>query len=364
MKEHEFNKYLKKSKLLPVEPQELNPDFCCVAVIPACDELETIDRTFKSLEIPANTAVLVVINHPADGSSQVKNSSRELLQKFRDGEFSCRNLFWIYAPDLAGGVGEARKIGMDAVVASQSAATAEQTIIASLDADTIAEADYFPAVIAEFKRDSKIAALAIPFVHQAGATPAEERAIREYEAYLTRHVAKLSEANSPYAFQTVGSAFAVRLSSYIRAGGMRIRKGGEDFYFLQAVAKIGVVATGRKVLVHPSSRPSERVPFGTGPAIKKLISGGELDEISDGAFAGLKSLLAISAASGNLDNAEDFLDKLDPDSSLFLRQEGFAEAWEKILANTPKNDQSRRNAFNLWFDGLKSLRYLHWLDRR
>ena len=364
MKEREYDKYLRKCKLPVVEPQPLSSALRCVAVIPACDELETIGRTLDSLKPSPGCAVLVVVNHPADAVPRVKGSSAELLRRLRGGVFPRPDLYWIDAPDLGGGVGEARRLGMDAVAASQNPEAVEQTVIASLDADVVVEADYFSEITDAFERDPRVAAFAIPFSHLPGETPEEERAIRRYEAYLERYVAKLREAGSPYAFQTVGSAFAVRLDAYIRAGGMRLRKGGEDFYFLQAVAKIGPVATGDKVLVHPSPRPSERVPFGTGPAVRKLMAGEELHEISDDAFDALGRLLDRAAVPGVLEDTELFLAESDAGCASFLRGEGFLELWPKVLANTPKRADARRAAFHRWFDGLRTLRCLHALDRR
>ena len=139
MKEREYQKYLRKCDLRDVEPLPLSPGLRCVAVIPACDELETIGRTLASLVVPDDCAAMVVVNHPEGADSRVKRSSFELLGRLRAGWSPCRNLHWIDAPDLRGGVGEARKLGMDAVVASQRVEVLEQTILASLDADTVAE---------------------------------------------------------------------------------------------------------------------------------------------------------------------------------------------------------------------------------
>ena len=144
---------------------------------------------------------------------------------------------------------------------------------------------------------------------------------------------------------------------------MRVRKGGEDFYFLQAAAKTGRVVTGDRVLVHPSPRPSDRVPFGTGPAVRKLMAGEAPAEISDAAFAFLGRLLARAAGPGGLEEAELFLDQIDSCSADFLRQEGFPLIWPKVLANTPDRRDARLAAFHGWFDGLKTLRYLHRIDR-
>jgi len=47
----------------------------------------------------------------------------------------------------------------------------------------------------------------------------------------------LQQAGSPYAYHTIGSAFACRAEAYIAAGGMNRRHAAEDFYFLQQLAK-------------------------------------------------------------------------------------------------------------------------------
>lgn len=363
MKERELQKYLRNCRLFPVEPRPLPAGFRCAAVIPACDELEEIGSNLLSLFPGADDFVLLVVNHPADAPPRVKAASGELLRLLASGAFPCRNLFWIDAPDLTFGVGEARKLGMDAVVSACRPECMEKGILASLDADTLVEPDYFDAVWDSFERDPSVSALSIPFRHRPGATPEEERAIRGYEAYLNRYVERLREAGSPYAFQTVGSAFAVRASAYVRAGGMRLRRGGEDFYFLQAAAKTGRLVTGARVLVHPSPRPSERVPFGTGPAVRKWMKGELPLEISDHAFACLRRVLSSASAPGALDGPERFLSRIDPVSARFLREEGFPSVWAKVLANTPDRSESRLSAFHAWFDGLKTLRFLRMVDR-
>lgn len=361
VKEHDFRKYLKKCRLLPVEPRPLEAAFRAIAVVPACDELDEIGATLDALLPAVDEAVLVVVNHPEEAAPRVRDASAELLRRFRSGGIARPNLFWIDAPDLTGGVGEARKLGMDAVIASQPPDALEATVIASLDADTVVEPDYFPGIRRAFAQDSALAALSIPFRHRPGATPEEEAAIRRYEAYLDRYVSKLREAGSPYAFHTVGSAFAVRASAYVRCGGMRVRKGGEDFYFLQAAAKTGKLVSGDRVLVHPSPRPSARVPFGTGPAVRKLMDGVPPSEISDAAFELLRNLLTQTA---ELEDSERFLDRLDPVSAAFLRNEDFDAAWPRILVNTPNRPAARLAAFHNWFDGLRTLRFLHEIERK
>ena len=197
-------------------------------------------------------------------------------------------MFPVYLPELNGGVGAARKCGMDAFIAALPAEAMEKSVIFSLDADTHIEADYFKKLLPEARKGG---ALSIGFSHRSTADELLQTAILRYEKYLDRYVDKLADAGSPYAFHTIGSAIAVRCDSYIRAGGMKIREAGEDFDFLQAVAKSSGVRRFPEVLVHPSPRVSRRVPFGTGPAVASLLAGRELPEIPDEAFEELGRLL-------------------------------------------------------------------------
>ena len=199
------------------------------------------------------------------------------------------------------------------------------------------------------------------FRHRAGGSPEEERAIREYEAYLNDYVENLASAGSPYAFQSIGSAFAVRGSMYVRSGGMKVRRAGEDFYFLQECAKCGEFFAIPEVLTYPSSRLSGRNPFGTGPALKKLLAGGDLNRIAPKAFAALRRLLAALDTPGFAAAPEEFMRQIPPECARFLEAERFPETWAKILANTPRDTAARRRAFHRWFDGLRTLRFLHAL---
>ncbi len=347
MTPHDFAKYLRKNPAVSATPP-LPPGTLRCTVIPACNETETLPATLASLAAAGNRyPVLIVVNHPAGTSTE---PSLQLLELLRSGTLpGAEFLHWIYAPELTDGVGEARKIGMDCFVSSHTAETAEKTWIFSLDADSPVLPEYFTGCERCFAANPDAGTLILPVRHQAGDTPETEAAIRRYEAYLERYVAKLRAAGSPYAFQTIGSGFAVRLDTYLRAGGMRKRKGGEDFYFLQAAAKIALVATAPAVWVTPSSRVSARVPFGTGPAVAKLLRGEALPEVSDHAFEVLRSVL------------ENMPENAPPAEAVpFFEREHFQEAWRNIQKNIPPHGE--RAAFHCWFDGLKTLRFLHFID--
>ncbi|MBQ9804713.1 MAG: glycosyltransferase [Lentisphaeria bacterium] len=327
--------------------------FSCAVVIPAYDEAANLPAALDALEQAAAAAriapaVIVVVNHPPGTAD---TASLELLKLLAD-----RRVFTIYLPELAGGVGAARKAGMDAFCAAVPPEKLEQTAIFSLDADTLVAPEYFLHVLPEVLRGGGVA---LDFAHRPADNAARQQAIDRYEAYLRRYRDKLRDAGSPYAFFTIGSAFAVRGDAYIRAGGMKVREAGEDFYFLQAVAKTSGVRSLDGAVVFPSPRTSHRVPFGTGPAVAALLAGKPLDEIPDRAFEMLKQVLAQADGDDKLADPAEFLGRVPEMAAEFFRQEHFETVWKKVLQNLPHRQGAAVRAFHEWFDGLKTLRFLH-----
>ena len=350
-----MEKYLRRSGATA----RLGADFLRAVVIPACDESEELPRTLDALEAaleraPRPVAVIVVVNHPEGAPEQ---PSLDTLEYLETRQFP--NLFTLYAPGITGGVGRARKLGMDAFVAAHDAETLDDTLIWSLDADTRVDENYFAAVEAGFAAHPEAGFCTLGFRHEPGATPELERAIREYEAYLRDYVENLRRAGSPYALYSIGSSFAVRGAAYVRAGGMKTRNAGEDFYFLQELAKCGSFFEEAAPLVFPSSRRSGRNPFGTGPALERIVSGDPPARIPAEAFALLGEMLRLVRDPETLADAEKFLAALPLPAREFLERERFRTAWARILANTPKMQTARERAFHRWFDGLGTLRFLH-----
>ncbi len=361
MKPRDFEKYLRKNPA----PKLISAGFKWFVIIPVYDENEYIGRTLTSLSAVAGidqVLVVLVVNHPKDAPLGRKVASVKLLSRLEQHEFPLPNLEYLVAFDLEGGVGKARKLGMDACLATLDPESVEQAVFWSLDADSIVARDYIVAVVEELKQHPEFSALSIGIRHQEGNTPELECAIRKYEQYLVHYVERLRSAGSPYAFLAIGSAFAVSSVAYLRAGGMRVRTGGEDFYFLQAVAKIGKVGVLERKLVYPSPRPSDRVPFGTGPMVRNLLVGGAVPEIPDAPFEELRNLLAEVSQTDALVDPNAFLARLSPAVRNFLLKEGFTKVWSQVLINIPPTPVARQTAFHQWFDGLKTLRLLHSLS--
>ena len=139
MESRVFEKYLRRSGVT----SRVGADFLYAAVIPAFDELDELPATLDSLDaarksVPFPVAVAVVVNHPPGAADAASRAALELLEARHDP-----TLFPLYAPELTGGVGAARKLGMDCFAASHTAETAATAAIFSLDADSPVRPNYF-----------------------------------------------------------------------------------------------------------------------------------------------------------------------------------------------------------------------------
>src|SRR5690606_34259480 len=86
------------------------------------------------------------------------------------------------------------------------------------------------------------------------------------------HARGLAWCGSPYAFHTIGSTMACTARAYAPVAGMPKRTAGEDFYFLDKLAKAGPIEPMNGTVVQCSPRASHRVPFGTGRRMSQLLS--------------------------------------------------------------------------------------------
>lgn len=351
-----MSKYL--SRLSPVawEPSAPSPGCRAVAAIPVLGELETLPRLLDSIAGWGVPAVLAVNQQP-DTPELYKLQNAELLSMLRGGRFP-----GVYFLDFTGaylrppGVGSARKAAMDAAVLGFGTGI----ILFSLDGDTLVEPNYFDEVMAAFAAHPEWAAAAIDFEHSSS-DAAELTAARCYERYLRHYRDGLVRAGSPYAYIPLGSAMAVRGAAYVKAGGMRTNSGGEDFYFLQAVRKTGKVGEIFTTRVHPSARPSDRVPFGTGPRVRRIMETGSIEFEPDWVFDELAAVIAAvenAATAGQLINLE-----IPGKSAQFFSEQHFYEDWNKITANTAHEPARLRQAFHVWFDAFRTLKLIHFLKQ-
>lgn len=351
--------------------------FAGAVVIPSLAEGDSLFSTLESLaanpQPPCGFLAVVVVNHRTDASAEQREINVLDIARLREtsGQLNGMPLAWIDAatpgrelPEKSGGVGLARKIGFDLALDCLRFSDSDRPLLASLDADTLVDSDYFATLLRHFRQASEGGAV-LPFRHQHCGCPAQQEAIDLYELYLHHHVLGLELASSPYAFHTLGSIMAFRADAYCRIGGMNRRQAGEDFYFLQQMAKTFGVARLKGSEVHPSSRASNRTPFGTGPTVSRLLSGDKnaVRFYHPDCYRILAGWLKLAqdawqqSSERVLEQAED----ISPWLAAFLEKASFDSLWER-LQRQHREPGAFMRAFHGWFDSLKSLQLIHHLS--
>ena len=266
------------SKTLKVSHQPLD-DLRVIVVIPIYNE-EDLNPTLESLFLNQESysfsiEVIALVNDSSNEKKEVKELNQKTFIHLKN--FANKNnnekafLIPIYMDDLDpkhAGVGWARKLGMDLAL-ERFKLIESNGIIVGLDADTVVASNYF-IEIDSFFQVSKIQAVSIHFEHPINGnnyTDFHYNQIINYELHLRYYKNALSYVGVPYAFHTIGSAFALTARAYARQGGMNRRKAGEDFYFINKLIKGEKFGEIINTIVKPSPRVSNRVPFGTGRAI-------------------------------------------------------------------------------------------------
>lgn len=337
--------------------------------IPAFCELEFLPKTLQSLArqdstLLERTLVVVVVNNAEDAPSSVRADNLRTLRAFENLSPPFE-LNWVDAaseglalPVRVAGVGMARKIGIDICLPY----AAPGSLFCCLDADTLVERDYLRTIESFFKKSDSPAAV-LDFRHQYSENGEIEKAIRLYEKFIKTTAGKLRAAGSPYGYHAIGSTMVCSVEGYCAVGGIPRKKAGEDFYFLQEIAKYRRVGIVNKILVHPSPRLSERVYLGTGIRMKQALEGFDLQRLfySGMAFEVLKKLLLL-AGSSERSTLEQFLsdcELIDTGLPEFLREENIHTVWEGLQRSSPSRDHFILQ-FHRWFDGLKTMRLLKY----
>ncbi len=326
--------------------------------LPAINEAELLPLCLKCIEEQSynNFHIVICINQPDDwweitDKRIICENNIALLKELQKKD---KNTFTIIDKCSKGngwkgnnkGVGWARKTIVDYI------ATIANTndIIVSLDADTTFGRDYFSSNVNIFSK-TKAVALANPYYHKLTGKDAEDRAILRYEIYMRNYAINLLLIDSPYAFTALGSAIVLPVSSYKAIGGLTPKLSGEDFYFLQKLRKFGNIAVYNIEKVYPAARFSDRVFFGTGPA---MIKGNNGDWESYPVYH--HSLF------GDIKDAYDcfprlFKDDCETPMDSFLQEQFRENIWQALRENH-KDEKHFIRACHEKIDGLRILQYL------
>ncbi len=378
-------KYLRKNPPRPFLGKTPSVKYSCALVIPAYAECGFIFSCLDSLVknppelLKLCMGIIVINNPPLDECPADKyEDNRRLLELLLDGQrqnrFAPLDLYLIDACSPGNeikskeGVGRARKIGFDSAIPHIEGESSEPFFL-SLDADTIVDENYLSSAWEFFGRNPDCAAVSMRFEHQNPEDPGESEAMINYELFIRYYAWALACAKSPYAYYSIGSAMAFRADSYVKAGGMIPKNGGEDFYFLQSLRKIARIGFINSCVLRPSARLSDRVPFGTGPKLREYLGGGSNLKFYD---PEIFTQILIALYSNRIKHhfksrdfsMRDFLKELPMELVEFLEMEGFPEIWPTILKNTADREKNIRRAFDTWFDALKTLRFVHFCETR
>ncbi len=369
-----------------------------VVVIPAYAEKNMLFSTLASLALNSSSSlddslVLCVINNKNNSPDEVISNNQQTLEYLQALVNKASLKKWNLTYDLKdklqliadsglrigyidasskgkeisadeGGVGMARKIGMDWALSMLAKSSSAQRIILSLDADTLVQNNYL-AVINDYFT-SKVKTAVVAYEHQEPISDEERAAIYCYEIFLRYWILGLKYAKSPYAFHSIGSAMACSADAYLDVRGMNRREAGEDFYFLNKLAKVGKINYVKNTCVFPSARPSQRVPFGTGKRIQRFLTHEQEEYVlyDPMIFQILANWLLLMEKPFHYDT-KDILNNaglIHPLLASFLKDCSFVQTWTKIRRNV-KDETGLIKQFHCWFDGFKTLKLINYLSR-
>ncbi len=317
-------------------------------------------------------------------------SSRDVLlvDRFSDG----------HRFTVKGGVGQARKTGADLAAHLIHKQRLRSPWIHCTDADVHLPQRYFTCIESLSDGSAKdTAALVYPFKHRLfpGTLGDEKPNIHQakimqvtqlYEYSLRYYVAGLSFARSPYAFHTIGSTISVNAIHYARVRGFPRRQAGEDFYLLNKLAKVGTVRQLSSETecgpIEIAARLSDRVPFGTGAAVGKLM---EMEDPARDFLLYHPSVFALLRVW--LESLPDFWQSRSSDIAAVLSREqvsgpadgfskpsqkelqalvdgleeiGAASALQHAFRQSSDSKQFKRQ-MHTWFDAFRTLKLIHYL---
>ena len=389
---------------LPTEPP--HPHLGMIIVIPCYNEpdlLASLHSLWRCDRPKCAVEIIVVVNSSESSPPEILEQNRRTLAEaelwVREDCDRAFRIHFVHTPNLPrkhAGVGLARKIGMDEALHRLDQLNRLEAPIVCFDADSTCDPNYLTEIESYFSTHPKSPGCSIYFEHplerihhrdtenteniKSPVPPLRElcasvvnsssliEAITLYELHLRYYVEALRFAGFPHAFHTIGSSMAVRAEAYMRQGGMNKRQAGEDFYFLHKIIPLGHFGEINTTRVIPSPRPSDRVPFGTGRAVRDYLSTRKFETYPLQAFHDLKQFFSEIEALSQIPKPSTaplgvpplggLLAQLAPPLQQFLTTQNVTQALAEIRAHTTTPETFRARFFR-WFDGFLAMKYIH-----
>lgn len=355
-------------------------------IIPVYQETITFfERLQRHKAFDQQTLLIVIINQPTSVEhcpenqqifqNLLKKGSCKRLNGFAT-EITLKNSFSTIIVDCfqngqrlpdKQGVGLARKIGFDLSGQLVIRNILKTKWIYTTDADTVLPDNYFHNNLNSENDSVGI----FSFSHQ-GKQSDIVNATLLYEKSLQYYVKKLEEAGSPYAFQTLGSCLCINIDFYAKARGFPKRAGGEDFYLLNKLAKLGNIRFLDHCKLIIEARASDRVPFGTGPAVQKIIQDKNNKKIytyyNPSVFIALKDLIKhFEKLREHQKHSDKWMAEVWLNALPSYSVEALSELQiEKLFKHIKKQNISENHIIKQchdWFDAFKTLKFIHALEK-
>lgn len=350
--------------------QEPNKDLGIIVAIPCYNETDIVDavESIRSCESPAcHTEIIILINEPEACDPEITSANEKAYADLLAMDNSMSNhcsILPIYIKSISkkkAGVGLARRLAMDEACLRLESSDHSVKVISCYDADCNCEPNYLQALYHHFLENA--GAVSIYFEHPDAYLEGNEnqKAIHDYELHLRYFIQFQKYIDLPFAIHTVGSSMALTADAYQKIGGMNSRKAGEDFYFMQKCIKAGFCKTVTNTTVYPSGRTSDRVPFGTGKAVQKILAGEAFLTYHPQSFLDLEEFVSDWSFyfKANEERIEERIESYPVIVKAFLYVIHFDEHVQSLAANT-KSKGTFYKSFFQFFDAFTLMKYLHF----
>lgn len=358
---------------------DFNYAFNNVITIPAYNEtFKDIKFTLDSIH-DENTLVILVVNSQENSIHEAKESNQKLIKDIINnfatisknkvsGNISLykyndifillidRTTNNLQLPEKTG-VGLARKIAADIATKLIYDGKIVSNWIHCTDSDVVLPINYFQRT----KELIDYSAAIYPYIHRdISYNNTHKEAIALYEISLRHYVNGLKYASSNFAFHTIGSTIAINIEAYANVRGFPVRESGEDFYILNKLAKVGNIISLKNSPIILDGRISDRVPFGTGKSVQKIInlenSENEFLFYNSTIFEKLKIFISVVSNVDNLSNIKKTIN--DEILSKTLDKIGAFDALNTAMKSS-KNPKIYLQHFHHWFDNFRTLKFIH-----
>lgn len=370
IKDYSENFLAQLSTLSFKHSSQVSPDI--IIVIPCYKEPDILKTLYSLFDCDRGNFVVEIIlllnSHEIDSEDILEMNRQSYQEAFAFAEKNNAEDFFLIPflienlPGHQTGAGLPRKIGMDEAIRHFKGK--KDGILVSLDADCTVEKNYLTEIYRQFKQ-YKLNSATIEFHHPVDhlddSEPMKE-AMLNYELYLRYYRKALEFIGYPYAYYTIGSAFAVTADVYTKVGGMGQQQSGEDFYFLQKVFPLGKTRFIDTTKVYPAARVSDRIPFGTGPALAKMLKENETQKFTYqfNAFVELKKLFDKINNFYQVDTKtiRSLIQDLPEFTIDFLEENDFFSKMEEINSHTSSLSTFNKRFFS-YFTAFRILKFLN-----